>query len=193
MITLLSPFGQRCAGIHDPKVANQSRAWLPHSELSVTNPSNTTLNIDCTFYKRVRSVHQQNPLLYNNDSWHETYNKVCNIPFKSNDISDLQRMKMVYSIIKSTKLMHYIYHPTHLLHNIPCMTICKRYFELSNNGNVIKLSQDQYSDKQSLSPYKSSFISAYVLAFGPLHEASIEPTSVWFNIPTDNFVFCSST
>jgi len=203
-----SPFGLRCTGIHDPRVSDENRAaWLPHSEVSVTSLCNTTANVDRFYHKRVREVHQINPLLYSkkcNIEWTDTYNQVCNIPFESSsssiiDISDLQRMKMVYCMMKEelsatrSTLMDYIYHPTHVLYDeVPCMALMERYFDLSKEGNdVVEISHDQYFS--SMKKNFSLVASVRLLVFGPHHEPSTEPASLWFNIPQDEFVIISAT
>jgi hypothetical protein len=75
MISIHSPFGQRCVNIHDPRIEGAHPSWLPHSEAPSTN-SQTDLHIDLKYHRNISSLHQINPLV-TNTIWKERNSYLC--------------------------------------------------------------------------------------------------------------------
>lgn len=85
------PFDQRCAGLHDPRVAGSHQSWLPHAE-TLINSIGESVNVDKLYHQRLSSIYSCSPLYgyiphkrWKSDppstkfAWKHFYAFVCNL------------------------------------------------------------------------------------------------------------------
>lgn len=136
----ISPFGERCNCIHDPRVQSDKPSWLPHSDVPVANLPQTTVNVEKFFHQQLNSLTQENPLVHDpiwntrlslkNKSfdeadgiteWKETYAFVCNMHrfgakrknnlyTPSKNINELQRLIISYLTSYTSPLKENAHH-----------------------------------------------------------------------------------
>lgn len=88
---LLSPFDQRCSGLHDPRISSPRSSWLPHAE-TLVNSVGTSANVDKLYHQQLSAVYSCSPIYnyipkrrWKSDpsqtffAWRDLYAYVCNL------------------------------------------------------------------------------------------------------------------
>ena len=82
-----------------------------------------------------------------------------------------------------------VFKPTHLFFGEPALLLQTRYF-LVNGHEVFSISNDQgevYGGSNN-----AAVICAREIAFGPVGDATVRPTSIWFNVDDKGMIECST-
>ena len=97
----ISPFDQRCLGLHDPRISSTNLSWLPHAE-TLINSIGSSANIDKLYHQQLTAVYCCSPIygyippkrwksddIETQAAWNHLYTYICNsntpLPLSSND------------------------------------------------------------------------------------------------------------
>jgi hypothetical protein len=203
---LNSPFGKRCTGIHDPRVAGTSSSWLTHTETQ-GNTIATDINVESMHQKLHHNIQHGTPfgeqfsLL--TDSWSDLYKKICNMDSVWIDTSSSlrQRNLAIHPICKLQIALAlrgdsewlYKYRPQHMIYEELCMVLQKRAFRLTKSSKqsdvvdtAVEISLKAYS------PRLQTHVLVHELAFGPDQDSSVRGVALWFNVDEVQVVECTS-
>ena len=102
-------------------------------------------------------------------------------------VTEIQRLSIALEMRKARKAQDFVFRPTHLLCGEPVLVLQTRYFLLVGGHEVVSVWNDFETTKSD-----NAVICAREIAFGPVGDASVRPTSIWFNIGEKDFFNCCS-
>jgi len=115
------------------------------------------------------------------------------------DLCEMQAIEVVLKIRECKLGQSYLYFPTHLLCGELCMILQERIFYLvprkktENSSLSFTLLEDRdYKNLSEAVKKSSKMIIVHEIAFGPVGDPSVRPLSIWFDIPRDRLVACTS-
>ncbi len=232
-INCISPFDQRCIGLHDPRVAGspENRAWLPHAETMINKVTEDGANVDKFYHERLASAYNSCPLygfvplvqqgpgtdIQDDANWHEFFAFVCNFwrlermhellskgPQKEqasrggvlSHLSEANTLEIVLKMRERKMGASYTYSPTHLLHGELCMVLQTKKFQLQsildrNNLQTTTLKEVTEFGEETIPDHSSAEFFTHEIAFGPVGDPTVRPTSVFFDIPPGELVKCT--
>lgn len=154
----LSPFDQRCTGLHDPRVESEpsTTAWLPHTETMVSKVVEDGSNVDRFYHEQLASTYNCCPIFgfvpmvqtknaedCSESSWNHFYNFVCNLDTgdldnnsfcsptsSSNGLYEEFKLDIVLKMRESRLGVSYSYLPSHIFRGDLCMVLQSRKFML---------------------------------------------------------------
>ena len=214
-----SPFDQRCARLHDPRVNGTVPSWLPHAESMVTSKT-VAFTVDKLYHQQFSSVYSCSPICgfapkerwkadarSSNAAWNEFYSFCCNLgggQFSNqnvredgpSEISEIHRLAMVLIMRKSKTAQSYTFAPTHSFCGELCMILQVKYFRLDaanikGKGEAKRRIVEISENEVGSGSSNSDIITARTISFGPVGDTSCRPTSVWFNISPLDLTPCS--
>jgi hypothetical protein len=203
-LIFLSPFGKRCHGIHDPRVAGTQQSWLPHTETQ-GNTIATDINVDALHQKRLFSILHNNPFgsLFDpkKDTFQDLYDLICNST-ASDDASTTGTLSNNYRTKNASPRLEehhklsialqmrggsnfsFKFRPQHIIYDELCMVLQKRAFRLTREEAVeITLSMYNYRSHQD--------VLVREIAFGPDWEPTVRGVGLWFGIADSDMTLCT--
>lgn len=187
-----SPFGKRCASIHDPRITSSISSWLPHTETQ-GNSISTDINVDGLHQKRQHEILQGNPFgdqfSLELDDFPELYKLICNTTTNNkrrrNNLSEIHKLSIALQMRGNPGWM-YKYRPQHIIFNELCMVLHKRAFRLEASGRAIPITIATYNSKNK------EHVMVREIAFGPDSDSTVRGVSLWFNIPENEVTECTA-
>jgi len=187
-----SPFGRRCAGIHDKRATGEHASWLPHTETQ-GNTIDTDINVEGLHQKRLYSLLYDNPFgrqfSLDFDDWESLYKLVCNTTDKSTrrrrcNIAQIHKVGIAIQM-KGPSDWTYKFRPQHIIHDELCMVLQKRAFKLKDSGDVLEI------PVTSFNPRSPNQVVVREIAFGPDCDPSVRNVALWFHIQDDDVTVCT--
>jgi hypothetical protein len=188
-----SPYGRRCASIHDPRVTGAVSSWLPLTETQGNN-INTDINVEGLHQKRLHTIIYGNPFgeqfSVAFDDWNDLYKLVTNSTTNSkrrrSNLPEIEKISIALQMRGGPQWM-YKYRPQHVIFQDLCMILDKRAFSFeSGTGEAVPI---------SISKYKAAnpkHVMVRELAFGPDSDPTVRGVALWFNIPENEVVQCTA-
>ncbi len=216
----ISPFDQRCIGLHDPRVggSQQNSAWLPHAETMI-NKIGSGHNVDKFYHERMSSIYNSCPIYGyvpkqdrgsatdgDESTWTHFYDFICNtknnsldVPFNTNkhtlqELSEEHKLEIVLKMRQLRTGQEYAYIPTHLFCGDLCMILQEKKFQLLS---IIESNDKGFSTVleettgECCVPVGSLEFKVHEIAFGPVGDPTVRPPSIWFDIPKDDLTPCT--
>jgi len=200
-----SPFGKRCACLHDPRIGGGPNAfisWLPHTETQ-GNSMTTDVNVDGLHQKRLGTILYDNPFGEHHslemDGFSHLYELVCNTSVtmvkrrrsshhsnstNNGGISEAHKVAMALKM-RERHTWTYKYRPQHVIYGEPCMVLEKRAFQLDKSGQVQSIPIGHFN------PKNKQHAMVREIAFGPDNDNSVRGVALWFNIPDLEVTACT--
>lgn len=186
-----SPFGKRCAWIHDPRIVGPTSSWLPHTETQ-GNSMSTDINVDGLHQKRLAVILHSNPFgehfSVGMDEFGDLYKLVCNtLPSskrRRNNLSEIHKLAIAMEMRGGHNWM-YKYRPQHVIYEELCMVLQKRAFRLEKSGKVVPIAINAFN------PKNSQHVLVREIAFGPDSDTTVRGVALWFNIPEKEVAECT--
>lgn len=188
-----SPFGRRCASIHDPRVTGALSSWLPLTETQGNNIS-TDINVEGLHQKRLHTIMYGNPFgeqfSVAHDDWTDLYKLVTNTTSSNrrrrNTLSEIQKLSIALQMRGGNQWM-YKYRPQHVIFQDLCMILEKCAFSFEDDaGEAVPISISKY---RSGNP---NHVMVREIAFGPDSDPTVRGVALWFNIPESEVVECTA-
>jgi hypothetical protein len=191
--TTNSPFGKRCHGIHDPRVAGNVQSWLPHTETQ-GNTIATDINVDALHQKRLYSCLHNNPFgaLFNpgESSFENLYDLVCNITPQTSykkprkgAIEDHHKISIALRM-RGGSNFQFKFRPQHIVFDELCMILQKRAFRLTNE-EAVEIPFSMYNS------HSAKDILVREIAFGPDCDATVRGVGLWYGIAESDVTVCT--
>ena len=185
-----SPFGIRCTGIHDARIAGSTPSWLPHTETQ-GNSINTDINVDGLHQKRLNAILYGNPFgdkfSLEIDDFGDLYKLICNTNImkrRRNTLSELHKLSIALQMRGAPGWM-YKFRPQHVIFSSLCMVLQKRAFRLDKGSQAIEIPLTSYNSKCS------THVLVREIAFGPDSDTTVRGVALWFNIPESEVGECT--
>jgi hypothetical protein len=185
-----SPFGKRCAGIHDPRIAGIE----PHTETQ-GNTIATDINVDALHQKRLETILYDNPFgaqASSCNNFESIYSLVCNTKnasdvktkIKKPEVAEHHKLAIALQM-RGESDFQYKFRPQHIIFDELCMVIQKRTFRLTREG-AIEVSVGMFSSHSA-----KDIVTVREIAFGPDCDPSIRGVGLWFNISEHEVTLCT--
>ena len=100
-------------------------------------------------------------------------------------ITEVQRLSIALEMRKAREAQSFVFRATHLLCGEPVLLLQTRYFLLVGGHDVVSIWNDSETRGSN-----NAVICAREIAFGPVGDASVRPTSIWFNICDKDIFNC---
>jgi hypothetical protein len=189
-----SPFGKRCASIHDPRVAGSVQSWLPHTETQ-GNTITTDINVDALHQKRLETILYDNPfgsLAASRNDFEHIYSLVCNwksitglkAKIKKSEIAEHHKISIATQM-RGESDFQFKFRPQHIIFDELCMVLQKRAFRLTHD-TAVEIPVGILSSHSS-----KDVVSVREIAFGPDCDPSIRGVGLWFNISEKEVTLCT--
>lgn len=197
LLLCLSPFGKRCAAIHDPRIGGKHASWLPHTETQ-GNSIETDINVESLYQKRLNEIIYGTPFGdsfdLEKDGWDQLYKVVCSSCDSKKGWVDSRRRSGIHPIYKLQIALamrgdsnwFFKYSPQHVIHDELCMVLQKSAFRITPNMEAIQIPPQTYNSQNS------NHIIVHELAFGPDSEPSVRGVALWFNISEGDVLECTA-
>jgi hypothetical protein len=188
---LLSPFGKRCSGIHDPRIVASTPSWLPHTETQ-GNSISTDINVDGLHQKRLLTILHSNPFgdqfSLELDDWADLYKLICNTTASNkrrrNNLSEIHKLSIALQMRGGHDWM-YKYRPQHIVYDTLCIVLLKRAFRLDKSGQAFPIPIHAFN------PRNSQHVMVREIAFGPDSDPTVRGVALWFGIPEHEVSQCT--
>ena len=190
-----SPFGKRCHGIHDPRVAGIVQSWLPHTETQ-GNTIATDINVDALHQKRLYSLLYNNPFgalfVPGATSFDDLYDAVCNTNSQSGQkkqkkgtaiLDEHQRVSIALQM-RGGSNFQFKFRPQHIVYDELCMVLQKRVFRLTNE-EAVEIPFNMYNVRSTKD------VLVREIAFGPDCDSSVRGVGLWFEISESDVTVCT--
>ena len=188
-----SPFGKRCHGIHDPRVAGNVQSWLPHTETQ-GNTIATDINVDALHQKRLYSLLHNNPFgaLFNpsENAFEDLYNQVCNNTpqacnrkLRKGAVEDHHKISMALRM-RGGSNFQFKFRPQHIVFDELCMILQKRVFRLTND-EAVEIPFSMYN------AHSAKDILVREIAFGPDCDSTVRGVGLWYGIAESDVTVCT--
>eukprot|EP00536_Pseudo-nitzschia_multiseries_P000499 jgi/Psemu1/178882/e_gw1.6.24.1 len=199
--TIHSPFGKRCACLHDPRASGDARnkSWLPITETQGNNIV-TDINVEGLHQKRRFVILYGNPFRRgsrgNGSGSGNGSGKGNGNGGQHPPLSEAHKLSIALQMRGNTHRWMYKYRPSHVIFGEMCMVLDKRAFRLvpQNNDNETGTISAPRAEPIPLSRYRagdSSHCLVREIAFGPDQDPSVRPVALWFNIPEAQVTECT--
>jgi len=204
------PRGSLCTCLHDPRVDGAKESWvLRHcdslapdqaaEEVSKMHQAQLTALWSVTpVYGFAPAVDWKVGDSSSRADFFEFYGYCCNMSGNAHQmaswpvsqrskavVTEVQRLSIALDMRKARKAQNFAFQPTHLLCGEPVLVLQTRYFLLVGSHEVVSI-----WNEFETAGCNNAVICAREIAFGPVGDASVRPTSIWFNIFDDDIFSC---